>query len=67
MKAPPMKAPAEAVIPAAYWKAKLDEIERLRAALDLCVKALEGVITVADRKTAEFDAARAAIALGKDV
>lgn len=44
------------------------EVERLRAqseAARMMLAALEGVVRVADRKTVEFDAARAAITQAK--
>lgn len=39
----------------------LDRIEALKAERDALVKALQGVIRVADRDTDEFNAARAAL------
>ena len=47
---------------AAVLEAAAVEIRRLRAQRDALLEALKGVLRVADRKTDEFDAARAAIA-----
>lgn len=58
-------------VPANYWLATMDSWDgavdnaanaRLIAAAPDLLEALQGVLRVADRKTAEFDAARAAIA-----